>query len=181
MERDENHLEDETGRKDNVEKIIKGWLPVGTKVDLTSVGPWDDNMKPLHAEGTMTITGVAAATGQRMLLPIEIFAGRYEDVFSAEKRVNMIDFRYRFEDIDDIKLTPPSGYTVSSVPKPGQVDAGAVVYTIEAKQDGGALEVKRQFVMKGVVFEPKYYNSVRSLFGAVKANDNAQAILAKSN
>ena len=179
--REENRQEDETGRKNELEKEIKGWLPVGTKLELTSSGPWDDNAEPLHVEGTVTITGVAAAAGQRILLPIEIFGGRYEDVFSAQKRVNFIDFRYRFEDIDDIKMTAPAGYTVASVPNPGEVNAGAVVYNIEAKAQGNVLEVKRDFAMKGVIFEVKFYPSVRNLFGAVKNNDSAQAILSKSN
>ena len=179
--REENRLEDETGRKKNVENEIRSWLAGGAKFDITSSGPWDDNAQPLHVEGTLSIGGVGAPAGSRLLLPLEIFAARYSGVFAAEKRVNAIDFRYAYEDIDDIKLAPPPGYSVASLPAPGKFNAGAVTYSIEASRDGNGLEVKREFAMKGTAFDVKYYGSVRSVFGNAKANDNAQAIFAKGN
>ena len=179
--REENRKEDETGRKKNVADQIHSWLPSGAKFDIVSAGPWDDNTQPLHVEGTLSVSGIGAPAGSRILLPIEIFATRYSDVFAAEKRVNAIDFRYAYEDIDDIKLIPPPGYSVASLPQPGKFNVGAVTYSIEAAKDGNGLEVKRDFAMKGTAFEAKYYGSVRKVFGNAKADDNAQAMFAKSN
>jgi hypothetical protein len=147
---------------------------------VTSAGPWDKNTEPLHVEGTVSINGLGAPAGTRLLVPIEIFQGRYANVFAAEKRVNIVEFRYPYEEIDDIKITGPAGYTIASLPSPGNVDAGAAVYSIAATQQGNTLEVKRQFAMKGTMFDSKYYASVRALYGKVKADDNAQVILQNS-
>ena len=175
--RDENRLEDDTGQKKNLEDDIKDWLPSGATLTVTSAGPWDQNAQPLHVEATVSITGVGAAAGSRMLLPIEIFEGRYADAFSAEKRVNVIDFHYPYEEIDDIKISAPAGYSFASLPNPATFNAGAAVYSITVSGQGNTAEVKRQFIMKGIAFEAKYYGAIRSLFGKVKSNDSAEAIL----
>ena len=175
--RDENRLEDDTGQKKNLEDDIKDWLPSGATLTVTSAGPWDQNAQPLHVEATVSITGVGAAAGSRMLLPIEIFDGRYADVFSAEKRVNIIDFRYPYEEIDDIKISAPPGYSFASLPNAATFNAGAAVYSMTATSQGNTAEVKRQFIMKGTIFEAKYYGAIRALFGKVKSSDSAEAIL----
>lgn len=177
IRRGTNSREDDAGRKRNLQNEIKDWLPAGSQFEITSNGPWDDNTKPLHVEGTITVSGLTAPTGSRILVPIELFAGRYSGTFASQKRVNSIDFRYPFEEIDDIKMTPPPGYSVASLPMPGKIGAGAAIYSIEATKQGDGLEVKRQFAIKGTLFEVKYYSTIRTIFLTVKGDDNAQVIL----
>jgi hypothetical protein len=114
IRRGANSREDDAGRKRNLQNEIKNWLPAGSQFEITSSGPWDDNTKPLRVEGTITVSGLSAPTGSRILVPIELFAGRYSSTFAPQKRVNTIDFKYPFEEIDDIKMTPPPGYSVAS-------------------------------------------------------------------
>jgi hypothetical protein len=175
--RDENRLEDETGQKKILEQEIRDWLPAATTLDISTAGPWDKNTEPLHVEGTISITGMGAPAGSRMLLPLEIFQTRYANVFAAEKRVNIIDFHYPYQEIDDIKMTPPLGYSVGSLPNAATFDAGAAKYSLAATRENGSIEMKRLFDLKGDVFEVKYYGAVRSIFGKVKASDGAQALL----
>jgi hypothetical protein len=178
--RTDNRLEDETGQKKDLEDEIKNWLPSGATLKVISAGPWDQNSTPLHVEATVSIAGLGASAGSRMLLPIEVFDGRYTDVFAAEKRVNIIDFRYPYQEVDDIKFNVPAGYSFGSLPNPANLNAGAAIYSITATKQGNTMEVKRQFVMKATLFEAKYYGAIRSLFGKVKSSDSAQAILQTS-
>jgi len=177
MRRGANSREDDAGRKRNLQNEIKNWLPAGSQFEITSSGPWDDNTKPLRVEGSITVSGLSAPTGSRILVPIELFAGRYSSTFAPQKRVNTIDFKYPFEEIDDIKMTPPPGYSVASLPMPGKISAGAAIYSIEATKQGEGLEVKRQFAIKGTLFDVKYYSTIRTIFLTVKGDDDAQVIL----
>lgn len=173
----DNGLEDDDGRKRNLESEIRNWLPTGAAFTVATAGPWDDNSKPLHVEGAVSISGAAAAVGRRLLVPAEIFRSRYSNLFASQQRTNIIDFRYPYREIDDIKFTAPSGYTIAAPPAPQTLNDGAAVYSIAGTKRGDNLEVKRSFAMKSAFFEVKYYSAVRSIFGSVKANDNAQILL----
>ena len=175
--RERNRLEDEEGKKKDLQEEITAWLPSGSKLTVNATGPWDDNTKPLHAEATVEITGVGAMTGSRLAVPVEIFSTRHADAFASQKRINRIDFHYPYQEVDDIKVTPPPGYSVGSLPPAADISAGAVLYSLVATRQPSGVEAKRSFAMKGTIFEPKYYDAIRNIFGEVKVNDAAQVLL----
>ena len=173
----ENRLEDEAGQKKNMEEMVKEWLPSTATFTVTSAGPWDQNTVPLHVEGTISISGLAVSAGTRLLFPADIFQTRNAGAFASEKRVNVIDFHYPYEENDDMKLTPPPGYLIGAPPKPISMNAGAVVYSLDFTQSGDVFEAKRQFSMKGSMFESKYYASIRNIFGNIRSNDDTQILM----
>lgn len=175
--RERNRLEDEEGKRKDLQEEITAWLPSGSKLIVSASGPWDDNTKPLHAEATVEITGIGAMTGSRLAVPVEIFSTRHADAFASQKRVNPIDFHYPYQEVDDIKVTPPPGYSVGSLPPAADISAGAVLYSLVATRQPNGVEAKRSFSMKGTIFDSKYYDAVRNIFGEVKVNDAAQVLL----
>lgn len=175
--REENRKEDETGRTKFFEDEVKGWLPVGAEFKVTKIANWDNNDLPVHVEGTLQIPSFANSAERRMLMPLEIFQPTQISEFAAEKRFNFVYIHYPYEEIDDIKLKMPPGYKAEAMPPDRNVNLGAVSYQISATAQDNGLEVKRHLVEGGVVFTKEQYPVLRSFFGTVRADDDAQMVI----
>ncbi len=64
-----------------------------------------------------------------------------------------------------------------AIPK---IDLKAVTYEVSATQQNNLVETKRHLTEQGVNYPVKYYESLRSFFNKVKANDETQFVLAGS-
>jgi hypothetical protein len=184
--RDDNRLEDESGRTKNIGDEIRSWLPAGATFNLAKIANWDNTDQPVHVEGTLTIPSFGSGAGRRMLMPLALFQESQMSAFTKEKRSNAVYFHFPYEEIDDIKLRAPLGYKVESVPPGRNNNLGAVTYEIVATAQGDGVEVKRHLAEKSVIFSKDDYPVLRRFFGSVKANDNSQMVLqnapsAKSN
>jgi Domain of Unknown Function with PDB structure (DUF3857) len=182
----EGREEDDSGRKKSLEDEIKLWLPPGSTFELAKIGNWDDIVAPLHVEGTVKSAGYGTSAGRRMLLPLEFFQATQTKAFQSEKRTNDIYFHYPYEEVDDVKMHFPAGYKNETLPPPQNGDFGAVKYQISAGAQGDSLEIKRHLVINIFLVPVAKYPVLRSFFGTVKTNDDAEVVLqnvdsAKSN
>ena len=168
---------DDQGRKKSLENDIKRWLPSECSFELTRVTGWDDILVPLHVEGTIKGIGYGNTVGRRMLLPVEFFQATQARTFESEKRTNDIYFHYPYEEQDDVKLYVPPGYKIETFPPAQNVDLGAVKYQISTGAQGDVLEVKRRLVMNLFMVPVTKYAALRSFFGTVKKNDDAEVVL----
>jgi len=175
--REEKRKEDETGRTKDLEDDIRSWLPAGSEFTVAKIANWDDIEQPIHTEGSVKIPSYAASASQRMLMPLEIFQMTQTREFASEKRSNIVYFHYPYEEKDDIKVHLPAGYHAESLPPDRNVDLKAVSCEITGDAQGDALEIKRHLVVRGLVFPKDDYKTLRTFFGVVKNNDNAQMVL----
>lgn len=175
--REEKRTEDEVGRTKDIESEVKGWLPVNATFEITKLSNWEDNTQAVHIEGTLKIPSLGSSAGRRMIMPLELFGTPQMASFTPEKRVNVVYFHYPFEEIDDIKLHLQAGYKAGSLPPDRKINLGAVSYEISAAGQDSTVEVKRHLVVSGVLFTKEQYGVLRSFFGTVKTNDNAQMVL----
>jgi Domain of Unknown Function with PDB structure (DUF3857) len=176
LARDDERKEDETGRTTFFENWIKRWLPAGSEFHVAKISDWDDNTKPVHVEGKLTIPSMANTAAQRMLMPIQIFQMSQTSEFASEKRVNPVYIHFPYEEIDDVKFHLPPGYKMEGTPDPKKIDLGAVSFEIAAAGHGDTVEIKRHLVEKSVVFDKNQYPTLRRFFGFVKTDDNAQMV-----
>jgi predicted transcriptional regulator len=63
------------------------------------------------------------------------------------------------------------------LPPDRKINLGAVSYDISTVAQNGAVEVKRNLTVNGVVFTKEEYPTLRRFFGIVKTNDNTQMVL----
>jgi Domain of Unknown Function with PDB structure (DUF3857)/Transglutaminase-like superfamily len=177
LRRDEEHLQDDAGRKKSLEDEIKGWLPAGANFTLTQVENWDKTDLPLHIEGTVTFPAFGSAAGRRMLIPATLFLAPQAKAFQTAIRHNSIYFSYPNEEIDDLKFQAPAGYKIETLPGTKAVKPGdAVSYEISTSQQGASAEVKRRLIINGLLFPPDTYAALRSFFNKVKSNDEVQIV-----
>ena len=175
--REEDRREDETGRTKEFEDRIRGWLPVGSTFQLTKLSNWDDVNQPVRVEGTLKVPSYASGALQRMLMPLDPFQAEDLGSFTSQKRVNPIYFPFPYEELDDVKLRLPSGFKAESIPAEKKVDVGAASYSIAVDAQGSTIEVKRHMAMKGVLFSKDAYPALRSFYGTIRTNDDAQMVL----
>jgi Domain of Unknown Function with PDB structure (DUF3857) len=178
--RERKSREDDTGRAKDLEDEIRSWLPAGSEFSVTKVANWDDIDQPVHVEGTIKIPSFTRGAAQRMLMPLEVFQMTQMTNFAPEKRMNVVYFDYPYEEIDLIKLHWPAEYKVESLPSSSNVDLKAVSCEITAEAQGPSVEIKRHLAVHGFIFSRDEYQALRSFFGTVKANDNAQMVLQNS-
>jgi hypothetical protein len=178
LRREENRLQDDTGRKKNLEDEIKGWLPAGSDFELKSIDNWDKMDQPLHVEGTLKLGNFGSAVGHRMLIPATCFVLTQHKTFESAIRRNAVYFEYPHEEIDTVKFEAPPGFKIETLPavKPSKPGSGVVSYDLSATQQGNGVEVKRHLVIDGLIFPPEYYAALRSFFNSVKSNDEAQIV-----
>jgi hypothetical protein len=175
--RHDDRDEDEAGRKKSLQDEIKGWLPGESTFEVTTIANWDNIDEPLHVEGTVKVPGVGTSAGRRMLVPAELFQASQAKAFQSQKRVNPIYFSHAFEELDDLKLSLPSGFKPESVPPAAAVKPGPVSYEIAVDSKGDQVEVKRHLVINAIAFPATSYPAFRTFFNSVKTDDDAQIVL----
>jgi hypothetical protein len=172
---------DETGRNKFFEREIQNALPAGSTVAITRISDWGDTSKPLQVEGTLKIATYASEAGHRLLVPASLFVSPFRDSFTSEKRVNDIHFNERFEDIDDVTIQAPAGFTVEALPEAKALKAGpSFYYELAASGQDSAIEIKRHFTINDLSFPRDQYAALRGYFLKIKLNDEAQVVLRTS-
>ncbi len=176
--RSDERTDDEAGRKKDIGKEIKSWLPAAAKFDITGISGWDDSSAPLVVSGDLTISDYATSAGNRILLPFTPFIAPEPRSFQTATRVNDIYFHFPYQQRDDVSISLPPNYRIETLPQNlPNLASGAIQYTITPVKQASSLEVKRTFDVQGVMFPASAYSAIRQVFGLVKTGDDEQAVL----
>ena len=174
--REERH-EDETDRKKVLEDQAKEHIPAASEVELTNKPDWTNSSTPLVAEFKLKIPGWASGAGRRALLPVGIFSAGEKQVFEHEQRVHPIYFEYPFQKEDDVTITLPVGWAISSLPKEQTHDAKAAVYSLKVEDGKTTVHLTRKLSVDLLILDQKYYPALRNFFQAVRTGDEEQVVL----
>jgi len=172
----EEALADETARKKFLEDDMSESIPIGCEVELTNHPDWEAS-SPLMAEYTLKVPGWGSATGRRVLLPVALFGAPEQHLFDHPSRVHPIYFQFPFQRSDDVKIKLPSGWQVSDSPQSQTVDAKAVVYILDAKNEQNAVHLNRVLTVSILQLKADDYETLRQVFQKVRTADEMQAIL----
>jgi len=173
----ENRNADEVARKKFLEDTIKGQIAGASEAQLTNKPDWSHSEPPLVAEFEIKIPGWASNAGKRTMLPAGVFTAYEKKLFEQEHRVHPIYFEYPYEKSDDVSIALPSGWQVSSLPKPATADGHIVVYNMTVDNSQGVLHVSRKLTFDVLLLEPKYYPALRNFFQTVRSGDEGQIVL----
>lgn len=169
--------EDDTHRRQYLENLLKIDVPGAGEVTLTNGPEWNDAESPLVAEYTVTIQDWATLTGQRALMPIALFTGRWRHAFEHATRIHPIYFSFPFEYADDVRVSLPPGWAPFSLPNEQTADVKVLGYQSAAAFGDGALRLRRTLTSKVTLLDARYYDTVRDFFQNVRTGDAAQLIL----
>jgi hypothetical protein len=125
----------------------------------------------------LKIPGWVSGAGRRALLPMGIFSASEKRVFEHEQRVHPIYFEYPFQQEDDVTISLPTGWQVSSLPAPLNQDGHVVLYSLKAENDKGTVRFTRKLNVGLIILEQKYYPALRNFFQVVRTGDEEQIVL----
>ena len=175
--RSEELHEDEADRKKTLEEEAKDYIPAASEVELTNKPDWSSSTPPLVAEFKMKIPGWVSGAGRRELFPVGIFSANEKRVFEHTERVHPIYFEFPSQKEDDVTISLPLGWEVSSLPPAQNQDAKAAVYILRAENDKGTLHLSRKLNLDLLLLDQKYYSSLRNFFQVVRTGDEEQIVL----
>jgi hypothetical protein len=98
-------------------------------------------------------------------------------MFEHANRVQPVYFEYPHESADDVTVQLPSGWQVSSVPRPQDQDGHVIRYTVKVEPGQGSLRLTRVLSVDFTMLELKYYPALRNFFEVVRAGDGQQIVL----
>lgn len=173
----EERHEDDAARKKFLEDDAKEDIPVGSEVDLTNKPDWSSSSSPLVAEYTLKIQGWASGAGRRAMLPVGLFSAPEKHVFEHAQRVHPIYFEYPFEKWDDVTITLPTGWQVSSLPPAKSKDEKLIDYELKTENDKNTIHLTRKLKVDLLMLESKYYPALRSFYEVVRSGDDQQILL----
>lgn len=167
---------DAEGRKKALEDEIKGWLPGGSEVTMTQDPPWNETETPFVVQFKVSAP-VAVSAGRKVVLPTHIFQMADKPMFSAGQRVNPVYLYYPTRQVDDIRITLPTGWAMDSLPAPRSVKLAYAAYYAADKLEDNTIVATRDLAMAGMAFPVTEYAGVKSFYEQVKAGDDSQVIL----
>lgn len=173
----EERNEDDTARKKFLEDEAKQYIPAASEIELTNKPDWSSSSTPLVAEYSLKIPGWAARAGRRAMLPAGIFSATEKHVFDHTERVHPIYFEFPSEKLDDVTITLPPGWQVSSVPPPQDEAVNIVGYTLKVENNKGTLHLTRKLRINLMLLETQYYGALRDFFQRVRKGDEQQIVL----
>jgi len=170
--------EDEADRKKYLEDQAHEYIPAGCDIDLTNKPDWTSSSPTLIAEYDLKIPGWVSGSGKRAMLPIGLFTATERHLFDHTNRVQPIYFRFPSEKVDDVKITLPVGWEVSSMPASKDQAGGKIIfYASKVESDKGSVHLSRKLSMDVLLLDAKSYPALRDFFQIVRTSDEAQVVL----
>jgi hypothetical protein len=173
----EERNQDAAERKKYLEDDAQEYIPVASEVDLTNQPDWTSSSPELVAEYKLKIQGWVAGAGRRAMMPVGIFSATERRLFEHGERVHPIYFQFPFQKVDDISISLPFGWQISSLPAAQNRDAKLIVYTLNVENSKGTLHLGRKLAVEMMLLDVKSYGALRNFFQLVRTGDEEQVVL----
>jgi hypothetical protein len=170
--------EDDTGRRQFLEKQIESMVPVGIDIKLTNNPDWSASDAPLVAEFDFRVPGWATSAGHRELLPIGLFGGAERHTFEHATRIQPLYFEFPRQYLDDVAIELPAGWHVDSVPPPHTTDLKVLLYKSATQNAQQSLRLTRELTITFYEATAQSYEPVQAFFEKVRTGDEEQAVIA---
>jgi hypothetical protein len=170
--------EDEVQRRKSLEDWLNAILPDNSQCTLTASDGWTKTDGPLTAILHVQTHGYANLLGQRLLVRLGYFkTPENKSLFSSANRTHPVYFRYPSQSYDNVRITPPEGFTIEATPAALSLKGGAVSFELKAEKQDQVLQITRSLVLDGHYFPVDMYPAMRNFFRRVAIGEEGQAAL----
>lgn len=146
-----------------------------TAIDLQNA---DDARKPLTARYHLDAPRYAQVTGKRILFQPNAFRRGKGSPFSASERRFPVDFPYGWQEVDEVHIRLPEGFSLDNADNPGGLDFGEPgSYRLQMGITKGAepeFQMHREFTFgnKGLLlFQAESYATLKRIFDSIQVRD----------
>jgi len=166
-------------RKKILSDELTGLLHGSAEAELVNSPDWNATDTPLVAQFRVRIM-VTASANQELPLPLQVFHAGEGPWFPAAARLNAIDFRYPWQEADEIRITLPAGVAVDKMAQDEALNLPYARYRVQHKQEAAnLLYARRDFIMGAGLLLPDKYKEVKEFSDKIAADD-AQPTLLRS-
>jgi hypothetical protein len=148
---------------------------------LISVEGLDSPEEPVRVRAFVRWPAYAEIAGQRILLPVSVFARSRPPLLNASARTTPVFFRFPSSAKDSITIRLPQGYAPEALPEPSETDIGDFSYSLSTTSDAatGQLVVRREAISRAVEIPVAGYARAWDWFRRVTAADQAAVVLVR--
>ena len=173
--------EDDAGRRKGLEDEAKEWLPDGAIATVDNVQGWESTEEPLQVRYKIEVPSFASVAGKRLLIPAALFkTTKQKQAFQHKERKYSVYFPYAYNEMDNLILQVPEGYTVESVPVAQDVKLPATRFVTSRSFANNQFVSKRALVVNGIMFRLSEYPDLKGFFDKVQGADEEQLVLQSS-
>ena len=170
--------EDEAGRRKHLEDEAKEWLPPTSIVTLERVEGWEATEEPLHVYYKVEVPAFGQIVGKRLLVPAALFrTARQQETFQHAERKYAVYFPFAYQELDNLILQLPEGYSRESVPAATDVKLSSTRFLTSRSFADRQFVSKRALVINGIMFPVAQYPELKGFFDKVLAADQEQLVL----
>jgi Domain of Unknown Function with PDB structure (DUF3857)/Transglutaminase-like superfamily len=170
--------EDDAGRRKGLEDEAKEWFPEGAVATVDSMQGWDLTEEPLQMRYKIEVPSFASAAGKRLLIPAALFRTTKQRLaFQHKERKYAVYFPYAYNEMDNVILQVPEGYTAESVPVAQDVKLAATRFVTARSFANNQFVSKRALVVNGIIFRVSEYPELKGFFDKVQGADEEQLVL----
>lgn len=173
--------EDDAGRRKALEDEAKEWLPEGAVATVDSVEGWESTDEPLQVRYKIEVPSFASVAGKRLLIPAALFRTTKQKLaFQHKDRKYAVYFPFAYNEMDNLILHVPDGYTAESVPIAQDVKLPSTRFVTARSFANNQFVSKRALVVNGIIFRVSEYPDLKGFFDKVQGADEEQLVLQSS-
>jgi len=170
--------EDEAGRRKGLEDEAKEWLPEGAVATVDSMQGWEATDEPLQVRFKIEVPSFASSAGKRFLIPAALFRTTKQKLaFQHKERKYAVYFPFAYNEMDNVILHVPDGYTAESVPVAQDVKLPSARFVTARSFANNQFVSKRALVVNGIIFRISEYAELKGFFDKVQGADEEQLVL----
>lgn len=171
---------DANAKKQFLENELAALLGPQSHVELANSPDWNSADPELMAQFRIKIP-VPPSDPKTLNLPEYVFHSNDKLLFPASTRSNAIEFRYPWQEADEVRVSLPPGFTVAKLPPDESFGLPYARYRVQRKQESAdKLYARRDFIMGINLLLPEKYKEVKDFFDKINANDIQPAVLSLS-
>jgi transglutaminase-like putative cysteine protease len=167
--------EDEQEFRDELEKEVKDALPGGSTVKFVNFENARATDEPLIVHFDVELPDFSSSVGSRRLIPLTIF--QTSNPFRHEQRKHPVYYSYPFQEVDQIAIEVPEGFTVESVPAARKLEPAFAYYDTKWDNDAKLVTLTRRFAILGYFFPVHHYASLRDFYSRAATGDQDNVVL----
>jgi hypothetical protein len=151
--------------------------PQGMRIKVVNAPDWTGTDTPLTVEYEVHIPDWVQLTGHRQVFPAGLFGRLEQHMFEHDTRVHPIYFEIPLVVKDDLTIEVPAGWSVSSLPKPRNMDLKGLRYQSTAEHTGDSVHLTREIWSNLELVDVKSYKAIQGFYQNVRTGDEEPVVL----
>jgi len=157
---------------------LTGVFRGNSEVELVNSPDWNDAEAPLVAQFRVRVA-LPTVANKELSLAQHLFQAGEKPWFPAAARSNAIDFRYPWQEADEVRVSLPAGVEVEKLASDDTLAIGYARYRVQHKQEAAdKLYARRDFIMGTGLVLPDKYKELKEFSDKINTDD-AQPMLLK--